>query len=260
MQSSPERSVPADAAALLDIEARRILDAASPAGACLRLTGSMAVQARCPRFGHLAREGRDFHDIDFAAYKRDARRVQQLLVSLGYAEDREVAVLSEGTRAIYRHGESRLHIDVFFDRLDFCHVIPLAGRLETDSVTLPLAELLLGKLQIVKIAEKDLIDASVLLIEHGLADDDGDAINLARIARLCAEDWGLWRTATMNLEKLDRFSRGHDTLGAEPGTRLRQQTGTLRTRLEAEPKPLVWRMRAKVGDRLKWYKDVDEVR
>ncbi len=260
MQSSPECSAPADDAALLTIEARRILDAASLAGASLRLTGSLAVQLRCPRFGHLAREGRDFHDLDFAAYKRDARRVQQLLASLGYAEDREVAVLSEGTRAIYRHGENRLHIDVFFDRLDFCHVITLAGRLDTDSATLPLAELLLGKLQIVKIAEKDLIDASVLLIEHGLADDDRDAINLARIARLCAEDWGLWRTATMNLEKLDRYSHGHNALGSDPGTKLRQQTRTLRARLEAEPKPLAWRMRAKVGDRLKWYKDVDDVR
>jgi hypothetical protein len=256
----PEGPAPVEAAALLTIEAQRILDAASPAGACLRLTGSMAVQARCPRFGHLAREGRDFHDLDFAAYKREARQIQLLLSSLGYAADREVAVLSEGARAIYRHGESRLHVDVFFDRLDFCHVIALAGRLETDSATLPLAELLLGKLQIVKIAEKDLVDAGVLLLEHGLAEDDRDAINLARLARLCAEDWGLWRTATMNLAKLERFCESHERLAPDLRTRLRGQLAALGARLEAEPKPLAWRMRAKVGDRMKWYKDVDEVR
>jgi hypothetical protein len=31
-------------------------------------------------------------------------------------------------------------------------------------------------------------------------------------------------------------------------------------RLEAEPKPLAWRLRARVGDRIKWYKEVDEVK
>jgi hypothetical protein len=260
MQPSPERSAPADAAALLAIEARRILDAASPAGAALRLTGSMAIQARCPRFGHLAREGRDFHDIDFAAYKRESKRVQQLLSALGYTEDREVAVVSEGARAIYKHGQSQLHIDVFFDRLDFCHVIALNGRLEIDRQTLPLAELLLGKLQIVKIAEKDLIDAAVLLLEHDFADSDRDAINLARLARLCAEEWGLWRTASMNIEKLERLTAAHEAMDSDLKTRLLGQSYTLRDRLEAEPKPLAWRMRAKVGDRMKWYKDVDDVR
>jgi len=260
MSSRPERQAAPDAAELLTAEARRILAAAGEAGAALRLTGSIAVQARCPRFGHLARRDRAFHDIDFAGYKREAKRVQQLLSGLGYVEDREVAVVSEGARAIYRHGANGLHVDVFFDRLDFCHVIGLQGRLEADQPTLPLAELLLGKLQIVQITEKDLLDSAVLLLEHGYAEDDREAINLARLARLCAEDWGLWRTASINLEKLERFAAGHGPLTDEDRRRLGAQTALLRGRLAAEPKPLAWRMRAKVGDRMKWYKDVDEVR
>jgi hypothetical protein len=30
-------------------------------------------------------------------------------------------------------------------------------------------------------------------------------------------------------------------------------------RLNDEPKPLAWKIRGRVGDRVKWYKDVDEV-
>lgn len=241
-------------------EAERILGAVGPAGAALRLTGSLAVQARCPRFGHLAQAGRDFHDLDFAGYKREAKSVQQALSGLGYVEDREVAMVSEGARAIYLHAESQLHVDVFFDRLDFCHVIDLAGRLETDPTTLPLAELVLGKLQIVQITDTDLIDATVLLLEHGFAEDDREGISLPRLAGACAEDWGLWRTASINLDKLERFAESQQALEAADKERARAQIGTLRDRLESEPKPLAWRLRAKVGDRVKWYKDVEDVR
>ncbi len=129
-----------------------------------------------------------------------------MLTGLGYVEDREVAVVSEGCRAIFEHPGNRLHLDVFYDKLDFCHVISLAGRLELDRPTLPLAELALGKLQIVKINEKDLIDLTVLLLEHPWGEGDEREFNLGRIARLCAEDWGLCRTTTLNLEKMARFA------------------------------------------------------
>ena len=248
-----------DSADRLIAEGERILAAAKSAPS-LRLTGSVAVQLRCPRFGELARRGREIGDIDFAGYKRELKSVQQSLAGLGYIEDREIAVVSEGSRAIFEHPESHLHLDVFYDRLDFCHIIPLAGRLEAERATLPLAELALGKLQIVKINEKDLVDLMVLLLEHPLADSDEGAINVARIARLCTEDWGLWRTATFNLEKLPRFAATFEGLGAAERQHLASQIETLTKRLDSEPKPLAWRMRAKLGERVKWYRDVDEVR
>jgi hypothetical protein len=248
-----------DSAELLIVEARRILAAATPATS-LRLTGSVAVQIRCPQFGAIARRDRGFRDIDFVAYKRETKLVQQLLSGLGYVEDREVALVSEGSRAIFENPGSGLHLDVFYDKLDFCHVISLAGRLEVDQPTLPLAELALGKLQIVKINEKDLIDLMVLLLEHPWGEGDERTLNLGRIARLCAEDWGLWRTTTLNLDKLARLAGALASLEAAQRQRLVVQIEALKRRLEAEPKPLSWRMRAKLGDRVKWYRDVDEVR
>jgi hypothetical protein len=245
---------------MLGEEVRRIFERVDAAGPVLRLTGSIAIQARCPTFGHLARLDRAFHDIDFAAYRRQARQVTELLTGLGYVEDREVAVVSDCGRAIFQHRERGLHVDLFYDRLDFCHLIPLAGRLDADRLTLPLAELLLTKLQIVKISEKDLVDSIVLLLEHPLGDSDAGGVNLARMAWLCAEDWGLWRTATMNLDKVAALAGGDARLDADARGRVEARLAAIRERLAAEPKPLAWRMRAKLGDRVKWYKDVEDVR
>jgi hypothetical protein len=244
----------------LEIEAGRILDAVAKEGLTLRLVGSMAILRRCPTHGFLASSDRVYRDIDFAGRKKEARNIQDLLNRLGYLEDREVFVVSEGARAIFASASNGVHVDVFYEKLDFCHVIPLHDRLQIDAPTLPLAELLLGKLQIVKINEKDLVDMTALFLEHKLGDGDDDMINVARIAKLCAEDWGLWRTATMNLEKLQQFASSHPKLDAGQKARLVAQVGGLHRRLDAEPKPLAWRLRARIGERMKWYNDVEEVR
>jgi hypothetical protein len=243
----------------LEIEAGRILDAVGKAGLTLRLVGSMAILRRCPTQDFLASSERVYRDIDFAGRKKEARNIQELLNRLGYVEDREVFVVSEGARAIFASASNGVHVDVFYEKLDFCHTIPLHDRLQIDAPTLPLAELLLGKLQIVKINEKDLVDITALFLEHNLGDDDDEMINIAMIARLCAEDWGLWRTATMNLEKLERFASNHPKLDEEQKARLLSRVNALCERLDAEPKSLAWRVRARIGDRVKWYNDVEEV-
>jgi len=244
----------------LEIEADRILDALSNAGLTLRLVGSMAILRRCPNYAILASSDRVYRDLDFAGRKKEARNVQELLSRLGYVEDREVFVVSEGARAIFSSAANGVHVDIFYEKLDFCHAIPLEDRLRIDALTLPLAELLVGKLQIVKINEKDLVDMTALLLEHPLGDADEDTINIARIAQLCAEDWGLWRTTTLNLEKLERFTSSYPKLDDEQKARLVASMDALRRRLDAEPKPLAWRLRARIGERVKWYNDVEEVR
>jgi hypothetical protein len=242
-------------------EVRRIVTGGNEAGLVLRLLGSLAFQFHCPQFGGLqAAMGRAYTDIDFAGYGRQAKAVSGLLARLGYVEDREIFVVTEGNRAIFENPASHLHVDVFYEKLDFCHIIRWNGRLEADSPTLPLAELLLEKMQIVKINEKDVIDTIMLLLEHPLGEGDAETINLPLVARLCAADWGLWRTTTMNLDKVRKLAQGYPQLTPEHKTRVTAQVDAALARLEAEPKPLAWRVRARVGDRVKWYKDVDEVK
>jgi hypothetical protein len=241
-------------------ELQHILNASQEAGILLRVIGSLAFQLHCPQYGYLqAAMGRAYTDIDFAAYGKQSKQIQELLTSLGYTENREVFINSEGERAIFDQLHTGLHVDVFYEKLDFCHTIYWKDRLEVDSPTIPLAELLLEKMQIVKINEKDVIDTIMLLLEHPLGEGDHESINIERVAKLCAEDWGLWRTTTMNLDKVQKLAMQYEQLAAEEKTKIEAQVREGLARLDAEPKSLTWKLRARLGDRLKWYKDVDEV-
>ena len=241
-------------------ELKRILKAADGSGIILRVIGSLAFQMHCQKFGYLqAAMGRAYTDIDFAAYGKQTKCIQELMNSLGYKENREVFIVSEGERAIYEKPEAGLHLDVFYEKLDFCHTINWAGRLEVDSPTIPLAELLLEKMQIVQINEKDIIDTIMLLLEHSLGDHDKEVINIRRISEICSNDWGFWRTVTMNLEKVRVLAQGYSQLTSEQKSHVESQVNEAMARIEKEPKSLAWRLRARVGDRVKWYKEVDEV-
>jgi hypothetical protein len=241
-------------------ELKRIIEASNNAGLMLRVIGSLAFQMHCPNYGYLqAVMGRAYTDIDFAAYKKQSREIKTLMAGLGYIENREVFIISEGNRAIYENSHNNLHVDVFFDKLDFCHVISWADRLELDAPTIPLSEMLLEKMQIVKINEKDVIDTIMLLLEHPLGEADEETINIARVARLCANDWGLWRTTTMNLDKVGNLAAGYPQLSDDLKSQVQTQVKQALARIESEPKSMAWRLRARVGDRVKWYKDVDEV-
>ncbi|NMC12989.1 MAG: hypothetical protein GYA34_08910 [Chloroflexi bacterium] len=241
-------------------ELKRIIDASSHAGLLLRVIGSLAFQIHCPQFGYLQQKmGRAYTDIDFAAYRNQSKEIKVLMAGLGYFEDKEVYIVSEGNRSIFNLPENGLHVDVFYDKLDFCHVISWDGRLEIDSPTIPLSEMLMEKMQIVKINEKDVIDTIMLLLEHKLGDVDKETINIARIAQLCAKDWGLWRTMTMNLDKVKNLALHYPQLTADQKTLVVSQVDAAIDRISKEPKSMSWRMRDRVGDRVKWYKEVDEV-
>lgn len=241
-------------------ELKRIIQASDEKHILLRVIGSLAFQLHCQEFGYLqAAMGRAYTDIDFAAYSRQTKQIQDLLISLGYKDNREVFIVSEGERSIFDKPEAGLHIDVFYEKLDFCHTIFWKDRLEADSPTIPLAELLLEKMQIVQINEKDVIDTIMLLLEHPLGNEDKEIINIKRVAALCANDWGLWRTTTMNLEKVRTLSHGYPQLTDEQKVKVENQVRDALNWLEKEPKSTGWKLRSRVGDRIKWYKEVDEV-
>ncbi|MBN1147083.1 MAG: hypothetical protein JXA78_07495 [Anaerolineales bacterium] len=241
-------------------ELERVIEASQNADVLLRVIGSLAFQMHCPKYGYLqAAMGRAYTDIDFAAYHKQTREIKTLMAGLGYVENREVFIISEGNRSIFENNRNGLHIDVFYDKLDFCHIVSWVDRLEVDFPTIPLSEMLLEKMQIVKINEKDIIDTIMLLLEHPLGDHDKEMINIALIAQLCAKDWGLWRTMTMNLYKVGKLALGYSQLDEDHKSQVVVQVEQALQHIDAEPKSLAWRLRSRVGDRVKWYKDVDEV-
>jgi hypothetical protein len=261
MPLHPDQNATVLERAFLEHEVTRIIDVTDASAGPLRVLGSLGVSIHCPDASSLLPAfARTYADIDFAAYRRHAKDITAALAQLGYVEDREVFIASEGRRGLYDNPTNRVHVDVFFDRLEFCHPIPLQGRLEHDRPTVPLAELLLSKLQIVKINEKDVVDVILLLLDHRLGAGDDDMIDEDRVASLCAADWGLWRTVTNNLDKVTALAHSYPQLDGAQRARVESGVAALVERLDREPKSFGWRARARVGERKQWWTDVDEVR
>ncbi|MFI5168503.1 MAG: hypothetical protein ACHQQS_18005, partial [Thermoanaerobaculales bacterium] len=183
-----------------------------------------------------------------------------------YTPDRRYNALY-GHKQLYFLDEARQRpVDVLVDRLEMCHTFEFVERLTIAEVTLPPAELLLSKLQVVKINRKDVLDALALLSEHPLAEDDdaGRAISLRRITGLTSNDWGWWRTITGNLVKLRTIAEGHLEpgeleFGRAPRFQPVAQVEALRNAIEAAPKSTKWKLRSRVGDRMTWYEEPEEV-
>ena len=226
----------------------------------MRLIGALAFRTHCPQYGHIQDKlGRKFTDIDFASYPRFGRDVRRILTELGYEEDKQVTQLFGDRRMVFHDPAFGRHIDVFYNLLDYCHPVSFIGRLEAEELTIPLAELLLEKMQIVQINEKDVIDSIMLLREHPIGDTDKETVNATVISRILANDWGYWRTVTGNLKVLKENLETYDGLSDEDREVVRKRIAELEDRIEAAPKTLKWKARAQIGERMKWYKDVEEL-
>lgn len=232
-------------------EARRLLDAAEDANLILRAMGGIGISLHTglvssPPFR------RNYADLDFACSRKNQRLLSSFFTGQGYRPNLRLNGYMGQVRQMYLDPGSGRHVDVFIGRLDMCHTIPLEKRLRVNDGTLPLAELVLSKFQIVELNQKDILDVCAALVEHPVADHDHDAVNGARIAALCAADWGLWRTFTSNL---DRVRQLLPSLGLSlEWERLAQTSiGSIKDRIDAQAKTPRWRFRSLVGERVRWY-------
>lgn len=235
-------------------EAARLIDAAEAAGLALRLTGGVAIATISPSALRPPLQ-RGYGDIDFVARRGDVRAVEDLFGGLGYFPEEEFNSLHGKHRLFFIDRENGREADVFVDTIDACHTLPLADRLELAPRTIPAADLLLSKLQVVDTNFKDHQDAIALLADHELVEEDGaSGISLERICAICAADWGWWKTVTMvaapTLELAERLA-GAGEVDPVAGDRLRQ----IVDRLETTPKSRKWKLRARVGERVRWHEE-----
>ena len=242
-------------------EALTLVREAEDAGICLRILGSIAYRLQCPKNLHLFDDmARVLTDVDFAAMKSDNPEVRDFMVARGYRPDEGVYVASEGARHIYLHPDTALNVDVFADELYFCHRIPFKGRLRIDSPTISTTDLLLEKMQIVEINLKDFKDTLVLLLEHPLGDSHSGNkhIDVDYVTGIMSADWGFHHTFTTNLRNVPDFIAEFSAIGAGEAEVIRTRVGDLLQAIERAPKSMKWKMRAKIGTRVKWYQEVTE--
>jgi hypothetical protein len=248
-------------------EAEAIIQAAEQRGVQLRLLGAIAVIRHCPEFIWLHEAThRELTDIDFAAYSKQQREINELLTGLGYAPKggggAGVTMEVWTGREIYIDPRGQRHsVDVFYDKLDFCHPVEFKGRLDLDSPTIPLSDIVLEKLQIVEINEKDLKDLMILFLEHPVSADGGagrEQIDGDYIAKRFSGDWGFYYTANLNFDKILGFLPRYEAFTSEYRETIAGRIAELREAIERKPKSAAWKMRARIGPRKKWYRDVAE--
>lgn len=237
-----------------------IVDAAKKRNAELRLLGACAVKIHCPKWRKFHEEVMSRHatDLDFMALSKDRSIIRELLRELGCDMMKTTIPMERRDIFIDRQG---IKIDIFLDKLEMCHVMDFRKRLEVDYPTISLADLILEKTQIVKITEKDIKDVIILFREHNVSNSEDETINSSYIAKLLAADWGFYYTVTTNLKLIrDHFlEKWKDILSVQDRSDIATKIDTLLDSIEREPKSMGWKMRASVGTKKKWYKDVEDV-
>jgi hypothetical protein len=236
-------------------EARRVIDAARKQGVTVRALGGTAICMQSP--GGRPLLPRVLKDIDLVTTRADGPATATLLAALGYQGDEMFNALRGSRRQLHRDARNGRDLDVFVEEFSLCHTLPIVARLDRDPYTLPLAELLLTKLQVVELNERDERDVYTLCYHHEVSERGGPGIEADVIAALCAADWGLWRTCKGTIE---RCVADVDAYGLAASARqlIVARLGRIWERVEVEPKTGRWRRRSRLGERKRWYQEPEE--
>ncbi len=225
------------------------------AGVHARLLGGLAVAARCPSAWAPSPLARSYSDLDMVVDRKGSRAMGEALAAHGFAAAERFNTLNGHVRQLF-HGPDGRDLDVFVERFKMCHELDLKERLQLDAVTLPLADLLLTKLQVAELAEKDVRDVAAVALDHQ-ADEDAGAIDIARIAAVTASDWGWWKTVTDNLRTVGEHA-GSLNLAPAEALRVCDTVALIAERVERQPKSLRWKARARLGTRIAWREDPEQ--
>jgi len=235
-------------------EAVRILAEASAEGILLRLLGGLAIYLKSPSARTHEQLRRSYKDLDFVTLSKFGAKTKALFAKLGYTGNKTFNALHGHQRLLFYDDEHGRQVDIFVDRMQMCHNIDFRSRMYVDERTLSPADLLLTKMQIVEVNEKDLLDVVALLIDYDIVDHD-QGIHSQYISKLASNDWGLHKTLDLNLKKTKAFA-----LERNFPEDVSRRIDTLLAHIEAHPKTMSWKARAMVGERVRWYELPEEPR
>ena len=236
-------------------EAERIAAAARAARVGVKLMGGAGIHIHSPSAHHPPLK-RKYGDLDYVMPKRDRKAVLAFFPSLGYEANERFNLMQGDHRLFFFDNMNGRQVDVFIDAIKMSHVIDMRGRLDHEGPCASPSDLLLSKLQIYEVNHKDLVDLTALLLDHPVAANSDEAIDAGYIARLLSEEWGLYRTLQVNIEKLNSTLNELDV----DRELIRSRLAEIWKAVDAQPKPLAWRLRAQLGDRMRWYELPEEAR
>lgn len=239
-------------------ECERILKEAAKQHILLRVIGGLAVNLHAPKASLLPALKREYGDLDFVTASPDDQRMRAFFESVGFKANSRFNALQGDRRMIFDSPENSWHIDIFINEFRMCHKLKFPRlRLLEDPLTIPLAELILTKLQIVEINAKDVKDMAALLIEHPLGDEDHEMINVKRILEVTSNDWGFFMTVRENLDKTKNLLPTLE-LPAKESDLVSSRLDELAKQMDEAPKTLSWKTRAIIGKSMQWYEEPED--
>jgi len=232
------------------LEAEKILGFAKERKIILRLLGGVGVWFAAPSASKMG-YSRKYNDIDFVGLRKQTGQIEKLFMEMGYKPRELFNKLQGDARLMFMNHDNGRRIDIFLDKFVMCHEFDMRDRLELSERSLPPADLLLTKLQIVEINKKDIIDAVALFVDLPVSDKHSE-IEKERIVCFTSSDWGIYKTISMNLEKIKTILPELALPEKESGL-IVERINDLSKTIEERSKTLGWKMRAKVGEKVKWY-------
>lgn len=229
------------------------VERATESGVPLKLLGGQAVRFLTPQFPPRIEVGQD---IDFATVPSARASLTAFLVEGGFVPDERFNALSGHKQLYFVAPDGITSVDVISGSLSMCHVLDFGARIDRMPYTLDVVDLLLSKLQVVEQTAKDIHDIVYLLSAFPIDEQDAPGtIGSRRFGEVVAGDWGWWRTVTSNLDKVvERLATSADQgppLSA-PYSAV-EQARWLRDYADEVPKTRRWKLRARVGERVRWY-------
>jgi hypothetical protein len=267
----------------LMVEARRIVDAGNAEGVVLRLTGGLAIRHYAIDLEFAERE---YSDIDLIGLKRQVADIGAVFESLGYVENKHVSMATSNGQLQFFVPPDRGaaagpsgpgaggagpydlpvitevppsdHIDVFLDAMRMDHQIDFRDRLEINTYAIDPADLFLSKLQIVNLNEKDVHDI-ISLVKDVYVDfqPHPGVLDLHHVAAVCAGDWGLYIDVMNNIDTVVEHVADYDLVPRD-AARVRRTLELAQDMMTEQAKTLRWRLRARIGKRVRWYSEVEE--
>lgn len=231
-------------------EGLRLVETARTRGIPIRLLGSVGIAYHAPSAARYLPTP-SYPGLELAASSRHGKALAVFMEEQGYEPFARFNAFYGTRRLHFRKPETGWPVDVFLDAYEMYHQMEFAAALSREEIALPPTWLLLSRLQAVEAGEAELLEIAVMLLDHEVVEgEQPEAVDLRVIAGLCAEDWGWYRTVTMNLERTARQIEGWE----EPARgRVRERLERLRQAIETAPKSLGWQIRARLGDAVRWY-------
>ena len=232
-------------------EGRRVVEAANEEGLLVRSIGGTAIWEHAETM-HDEPFARNYRDVDFVTTREDKDAVIEFMLGLGYEQNERFNTMHR-FQLEFQDPINERKADYIVDKFRFCHSWSLRNRVDIDYPTVPIEDLLLSKLQIAEISDRDIRDIIAMFNDHPVGSDVAtDAIDTDYISGLCRSDWGLYRTTTMNLDRVESYLTEEELPVDE--AQLSDRVAALREAIETEPKSIRWKLRSIVGERKQWYR------